>query len=416
MKIVYVLGAYGARYIANEIHRELVHEYARRGHHVVVYAGVTPGELGDEPVSYRDGPVEVRRQLIDTRGRHKIAAEAGRRIFRYPRFVPLLAGLRRVLAEHPDAGVLHADAVYPIGAITALAAIGRRAALVPSIHGGDIIEYPGYGYGRYALPRRLTRRTFGRSALVRVNSPLMAERAVELGCERAKLRQVLVNIGDRFFQYPVPLAEWRARARAEIAARHKLDPAAPLLLGTGRLLRLKGFHDLVAAMQTIARELPDARLILAGPNDVDPHDGDQRASLARAIAAAGLGERVLLRDGLHYETEMQLYLAAADLLLAPAHIEGLNRVTAEAGAQGTPSLVSETTGIAPLVRRWASGVVVPPRDPSAIACEVLRLLGDAATREQLGLGAGRLAQHFRSTTVADQLLALYQEACHTNII
>ena len=238
----------------------------------------------------------------------------------------------------------------------------------------------------------------------------MARRAVELGCEPGKLRQVLVNIGDRFYRSSLPLEQWRAQARAEVAARHSFDPAAPLLLGTGRLLRLKGFHDLVAAMSTISRAWPEARLLLAGPNDVDPVDGDQRASLHRAIDAAGLHERVLLRDGLHYETEMQLYLAAADLLLAPAHIEGLNRVTAEAGAQGTPSLVSESTGIAPLVRRLASGVVVQPRQPDAIACEVVRLLGDVPAREKLAGGARRLAQRFRSVVVADELLQVYAEA------
>jgi len=410
LKIIYVVGAYGARYIANEIHRQLVQEFARRGHQVVVYAGVTPGELNGAPVSYCDGSVEVRRQLIDTRGRHKIPAEFGRRVFHYPRFLPLLAGLRHLLAEHPDADVIHADSVYPIGAIATLAAAGHPAALVPTINGGDLIDYPGYGYGRFGLARRLTRWTFTRSALVRANSPLMAERAVELGCRRHKLRVVVVNIGDRFFDYPLPQREWRAEARAGVTARYGFDPGAPLLLGTGRLLRLKGFHDLVAAMQTIARELPSARLIIAGPNDVDPHDGDQCASLARAIAAAGLDQRVLLRDVLHYETEMQLHLAAADLLLAPAHIEGLNRVTAEAGAQGTPSLVSETTGIAPLVQQLQAGVLVPSRTPDAIAGEVVRLLGDAAAREQLAHGASRLAQRFRSVVVADELLRLYGEA------
>lgn len=407
MKILYVVGAYGQRYLANEIHRELVAEYSRRGHQVIVYAGVTPDELHGEPVSYGDGAVLVRRQLCETRGRHRVAAEIGRRLLRYPRFLPLLGGLRALLHEHPDIDVIHADAVYPIGAIVALAALGNRAAVVPSIHGGDLIDYPGYGYGRFPLTRRLIRWTFARSALVRVNSPLMAERAVALGCEPRKLRPILVNIGDRFFDETAALAERRSAARALVCAHHGFDPAAPLLVSTGRLLPLKGFHDLIAAMAIVARTCPELRLVIAGPNFVDPVEGDQRAALQGAIRAHGLEQQIVLRDSLDYEREMARYLAAADLMVAVAHIEGLNRVVAEAGSQGTPSIVSRMTGVAPLVEQLAAGVAVPPHDPAALAEAILALLRSGSTLARHARNARRLAQRFRSAVVADQLLELY---------
>lgn len=413
MKILYVVGAYGPRYLANEIHRELVQEFARRGHACIVFAGVTPDELQDDPVSYTDGPVSVQRQLIDTRGRDRGAAEIGRRVFRYPRFLPLLRGLRRVLHENPDIDVIHADAMYPIGAIAALAAFGHRAALAPSIHGGDLIDYPGYGYGRFPLTRQLIRWTFGRSALVRVNSPLMARQALALGCDPAKLHEILVNIGDRFFVQDRSLADVKEAARKTVCDRHDLDPAAPLLVSTGRLLPLKGFHDLVAAMAIVRQARPDARLIIAGPNFVDPQQGDQRAALQRAIAAQNLTEQIVLRDSLNYETEMAEYLAAADLMVAVAHIEGLNRVVAEAGSQGTPSIVSTMTGVAPLVERLRAGCVVAPRDPQALAATILDLLDHQEKRAALARNAQRLAQRFRSAVVADALLALYAQSHHS---
>lgn len=404
MKILYVVGAYGRRYLANEIHRELLLEFSRRGHECLVYAGVTPEELGDEPISYRDGPIAVQRELCDTRGRDKLLAEAGRRVLRYPRFLLLLRGLRRLLATHPDIDMIHADALYPIGAIAALAASGHQAALLPSIHGGDLINYPGYGYGRFRLTRRLIRWTFGRAALVRVNSPLMAEQARAMGCPPAKLRPILVNIGDRFFE-----PQDRAAARAEVCARHGLDPAAPLLISTGRLLPLKGFGDTVAAVADVARERPDLRLIIAGPNFVDPATGDQRAALEAQIAALGLGEQIRLRPSLDYEREMQLYLAAADMQIAVAHIEGLNRVVAEAGAQGTPSIVSTMTGVAPLVAELDAGIVVPAREPAALAEAIGCLLRQPGAHAHYAERSRRLAQRFRSTLIAELLLELYAD-------
>ena len=407
MKILYVVGAYGRQYIANEIHRELVYEFSRRGHTCIVYAGVTPGELGGEPVSYQDGPVAVRRRLCHTQGRYRVVAEVGRRLFRYPRFLPLWVGLRQLLSQHPDIDVIHADAVYPIGAIVALAAVGHQAAVIPSIHGGDLIDYPGYGYGRYRFTRALIRWTFKQSALVRANSQLMAVRARALGCDARKLRHILVNIGDRFFTEEMDLTKRRAEARAFVCATHGLDPRAPLLLSTGRLLPLKGTHDVIAAMHTVAQTCPEIRLLIAGPNIVDQDLGDQRASLQQAIIDHGVHAQVQIRDGLDYETELLPYLAAADLLVAAAHIEGLNRVVAEAGSQGTPAIVSTTTGIAPLVMRLGAGLVVKPYLPAELADAILGLVRAPWELVTHGERARRLSQHFRSAVIADALLELY---------
>lgn len=407
MKILYVIGAYGPHYIANEIHRELLTEFSRRGHQCIVYAGVTPAELHGEPVSYEDGPIDVQRQLCDTRGEHYVAAELGRRIFHYPRFLPLLAGLRRLLAQHPDIDVIHADALYPIGTIVALAARNHRAAIIPSIHGGDLISYPGYGYGRYRTARRLIRWTFDRSVAVRVNSPLMAARARELGCAPEKLKHILVNIGDRFFEEPEPLRERRRAARAEVCAQYGFAPDAPLLLSTGRLLPLKGFQDLLAAIAQLRQRRPDLRLIIAGPNFVDRELGDQRAALQQMIAAQGITEQVVLRDSLQHEREMPQHLLAADLLAAVARIEGMNRVVPEAGALGTPAVVSSMTGIAPTVMQDEAGLIVPAGQPTAIATAIGQMIAAPAARALYGAHARRLSQRFRSALIADELLALY---------
>lgn len=415
MKILYVIGAYGPHYIANEIHRELLLEFSQCGHRCIVFAGVTPGELHGEAVSYPDGPVDVQRQLCDTRGKDYLAAELGRRLFHYPRFLPLLRGLRRLLAAHPDIDVIHADAVYPIGAIVALAARKHRAAIIPSIHGGDLISYPGYGYGRYRSARQLIRWTFDRSVAVRVNSPLMAARAQELGCPARKLQHILVNIGDRFFEHDdMLLSERRARAHAAVCAAHGFDSAAPLLLSTGRLLPLKGFQDLLEAVARLKQTRPELRLIIAGPNFVDPRLGDQRTALLDTIAALGITEQVVLRESLQHETEMPQYLLAADLLLAVARIEGMNRVVAEAGTMGTPAIVSEMTGIAPTVAQDQAGIVVPPSDPPAIAAAIERMLAAPELRAQYSLRARRLAERFRSSTIADQLLDLYCAGLQTH--
>jgi phosphatidyl-myo-inositol dimannoside synthase len=409
MKILYAIGAFGPRYLANEMNRDLVQEFARRGHSCLVYAAVTPEALQGEPVSYSDGPVLVCRQVCDVRGLQRIPAEIGGRLFQHPRFLQLLVGLRRLLASHPDVDVIHAEAAYPMGTIAAIAGIGHRALLVPSIQGGDLIDYPGYGYGRFRSLRPLIRWTFRRSALVRANSQLMAKRARALGCEARKLHEVAVNIADRFFRADPPIDARRRAARGEVWGRHMLPPGAPLVVSTGRLLPLKGFQDLVAASAQLARSRPDLRVIIAGPDFVDSRSGDQRKALREDIARLGVREQVLLLDTLEYETELPVYLAAADFVVAAAHIEGMNKVVPEAGSQGTPAIVTRTTGVASVVEDLDAGLIVEARDISGLAAAMERLIASPRERDRLGQNARRMSERFRASAVAEQLLDLYEE-------
>lgn len=410
MKILYAIGAFGPRYLANEINGELVHEFARRGHECLVFAGVTPSELGGEPVSYDDGPIHVRRQLCDAQGLRKAPAEIGQRIFRYGRFLPLLRGLRKLLAVNPDVDVIHAEAVYPIATIAAIAGIRHRAALVPSIQGGDLINYPGYGYARFALPRLLIRWTFGRSAMVRANSGLMIRQAQGLGCPEVKLREVVINIADRFFDDDASLAARRTAARLEVCRRHGFPAGAPLVVSVGRLLPLKGFHDLVAATAELSRKRPDVRVLIAGPNFVDARAGDQRQALQTAAARLAVQEQVRVLDALHHEADLPTYLAAADLVVAVAHIEGMNKVVPEAASLGVPAIVSRATGVAPLVQAMDAGVVVEARDVSGLAAAMTRLIENPGERQRLGQNALGMSRRFKTSVVADQLLDLYSSA------
>jgi glycosyltransferase involved in cell wall biosynthesis len=410
LKILYFIGAFGPRYLGNEINRELVQELSARGHCCLVYAGVSPDELEGDSLSYTDGSVIVRRQLCSSRGIEALTREVGLRVLRYPRFLPLLAGLRHLLAEHRDVGVIHAEAVYPMSTIAALAALGHRAALVPSIQGGDLIDYPGYGYGRFRLCRRLIRWTFARAAMVRGNSSLMAERARELGCAADKLREVVVNIGARFFPTDDPIAERRGQARAEVALRHRLDSGTALVLSLGRLLPLKGYLDLLEATAVLARTGLDLHVLIAGPNFIDPRLGDQRRYLQKAIERLGLLGRAEVIAALDYGADVPRYLAAADLVVAAAHVDGMNKVVPEAASQATPAIVTRTTGIAPWVRRYEAGLVVEPRDPDRLAEAMRSLLTAPQERARLGANAARMALQFRTPVVANQLVELYAEA------
>ncbi|MBN1483418.1 MAG: glycosyltransferase family 4 protein [Chloroflexia bacterium] len=409
MNILYFIGAYGRQYAANEIHYELGREFVRQGHSCRVLAPITRRDLGEQPLCFQDGEVAVERFLVDAGYWPRFLNRLSWRLFRYPYFLQGLLQYRRLLRRHPEIDVVHADAVYPMGAIAALS--GCRAPLVPSVHGGDVMALPGYGYGRFALVRALTRRAFRRAAVVRINSPLMAELSRERGCPPSKIHLLEVNIGDRFFEAPAAdLPARRREARARVCADLGLAPEAFLLLSLGRLIPLKGVEEVVRAAAHLARTVPQAHTIVAGPGRSVPGLGDYGAYLAELAASLGTAESVTFAGELEYEQEVPRFLAAADLFLSPSHLEGLNRVVAEAGALGTPSVVSQGTGIAPLVQELGAGLVVPVGDVEALAGAVARLACDAVERRRMAERSRALAERFRSRAVALGLLELYRLA------
>ncbi len=409
MKILYFIGAYGRQYEANEIHYELGREFVRQGHTCVVFSPIPRQELGNRPMAYTDGEVAVEHGVVDSGPVRRALVGLSWRLFHYPYFLTLWLEYRRFLARHPDATVVHADMAYPIGAIAALS--GRPLPLVISVHGGDLIDRPDYGYGRYGLARLLIRFAFRRATLVRVNSYLMAQMAQRYGCPEGKIRQLPVNIGDRFWEvFQGNLAAYRHDARSLICQTWGLSENVFLLLSLGRLIPLKGGEEVVRAAAMLRERLPQAYTLIAGPSRNVPGYGDYGAYLKQLAETLGVKDRVTFVGRLHYEGQVPLYLAAADLFLSPSQIEGLNRVVAEAAALGTPSIVSWGTGIAPLVEEYRAGMVVPVGDIVALAEAVIHLAREPYRREEMGKQARMMAEHFRSKKVAQGLLALYREA------
>jgi glycosyltransferase involved in cell wall biosynthesis len=195
-----------------------------------------------------------------------------------------------------------------------------------------------------------------------------------------------------------------------VLQEHGLTADAFLLLSLGRLIPLKGVEEVLRAAALLRERVPQARTLVAGPSRNVPGYGDYGAYLKRLAAELGVADRVAFPGALSYEDAVPRYLAAADLFLSPSHVEGLNRVVAEAGALGTLSLVSAGTGVAPLLQELGAGVVVPVGDVAALAEAVSRLAENPSERAGMGERSRLLAEGFSSQAVARGLLGLYEEA------
>lgn len=194
------------------------------------------------------------------------------------------------------------------------------------------------------------------------------------------------SVEAELFGRPVDAAEasaWRAQAG--------LPSDGPLVLFAGRLVEEKGVRELLAAWRLLTGGDRAGAAAPAGPAPTLVAIGD--GPLAGAVAATP-GARLL--GPLARERLPVAYAAAALLVLpsipTPRFREPWGLVCNEALHQGTPVLATSAVGAAAggLVRHEQTGLVVPPRDPPALAAAIARLLADPALRARLG-AAGRAA-------------------------
>jgi glycosyltransferase involved in cell wall biosynthesis len=173
----------------------------------------------------------------------------------------------------------------------------------------------------------------------------------------------------------------------------------PLLLFVGILRYYKGLEYLIRALGDVK-----ATLLVVGSG---PMAGEWQSLAARL----GVADRVFF-VGQHVE-DLPAYYHACDLFVLPSshRSEAFGLVQVEAMACGKPVVCTELgTGTSYVNVHQDTGLVVPPRDPDALARAINRLLADEELRARLGeAGRERAHREFSSAVMIDRVLRVYED-------
>jgi glycosyltransferase involved in cell wall biosynthesis len=272
----------------------------------------------------------------------------------------LWALVRLFRAERPD--LVHAH--MPISGF--LARVAARIAGVP------VVAYTCHGF-LFNQPGPWWRRRLG---LVvewlggRLTDVYMTVSADEAGdARRLGISRRAIAIGngrDPAVYHPDP--EARARVRAEL----NVPESRVVVAVVSRLVRHKGYPELLAAMREV-----DAELWVVGGRLASDHGEDMEPY----FAASGLGDR-LRRLG--YREDIPALLAAADIFTLPSHFEGLPMSVIEAMLCGLPVVATDIGGPREQVVDGETGFLVPPMRAPELAAALQRLAADAGLRTRMG--------------------------------
>jgi len=304
------------------------------------------------------------------------------------------------VATKKNATIMHGHWVIPGGVMAAAAA--RSLPLVVSLHGSDVFVAE-----RHGLARRAARSVFARAARTTACSDDLHRRAVALGADPSRIETIPYGVDTIRFA-PNPDARRQVRTALNLGD-------APVVFTAGRLVSKKGFEYLIDALPALSRSFPGIRLVIAG-------EGDLQAALAVRARDVAPDGRVLL-VGNQSQDEVARLAAAADVIAVPSirddagNVDGLPNFALEAMASGTPVVATTAGGLPQAIVHDVTGVLVPERDPAALAAAIGALLSHSPRARAIGAAAReRVAREFGWARVAERFESAYTGASRVSVV
>jgi glycosyltransferase involved in cell wall biosynthesis len=283
------------------------------------------------------------------------------------RVAGMVAGFRRLVAQY-DPDVVHAHMMT--GALIArVSVLRRRYVLITTVHN-----------------------EFQRSAtLMGVGDHVVAvSAAVAVAMERRGIPNARLSVvrngtvgTPRFADTPVPVGPRLAH---------------PCIVTVAGMNERKGIADLLHAFALLRESVPEAVLYLVG-------DGPDRAAMEALAGQLGVAERVRFEG---FVTDPRAYLAQADVFVLASHNEPAGLVLCEARELGRAIVATRVDGNPEMLDGGEAGLLVPARNPAALAQAIGHLLTERAAHAALTARAPLKLERFSVQRVTNGYMSIYE--------
>ncbi len=238
----------------------------------------------------------------------------------------------------------------------------------------------------------------------------MVSRAYRIAMRHARSRLIVQNKEDEEVVLQrgliAPSAITRvAGSGVDVSVFHpSAEPAGPpVIVLVARMLSDKGVYEFVEAARIARRRGVNARFVLVGDTDLENPAAIAREQLVRWNSSGDV-------EWWGPQEKMAEVFRSAHVVCLPSYREGLPKVLLEAAACGRPLIASDVPGCREIAIHNKTALLVPARDPSALAEAMQTLAGDADLRHRLGQQARELVcSRFTIQHVNTQTLQIYRE-------
>jgi glycosyltransferase involved in cell wall biosynthesis len=186
----------------------------------------------------------------------------------------------------------------------------------------------------------------------------------------------------------------------DFCATWSIDRGAPVIGTIGRLSEQKGHVYLVEAARHVIEQVPEAQFVIVG-------DGPKRSELEEDVRRLGLANRVIF---VGVQQNPLICYRLFDLFVLSSLWEGTPLVLIEAMMAGLPVVATSVDGVKETLVHEETGLLVPPKDPGALAQAMLLMLQDISLRSMLTKRARDVAvSTFDAPGVVRQYEVVYEE-------
>ncbi len=268
--------------------------------------------------------------------------------------------VRIINRKNPD--LLHAHHVTSSGFWAALC---RFHPYVLTAWGSDIVVQP----KKSKLVRWKATFALKRADMITCDAEHMAERMVEMGVAKEKIRLIYFGVDTQKFS--------AKQTDAEVKEKLQLPSDSPIVISLRSLYPIYDLESLVKAVPLVLGKVPEAKFIIVG-------DGEQRGYLENLATSLGVGDSMRFLGPIS-NSEIPRYLASSDVYVSTSLSDaGLAASTAEAMACELPVVITDFGDNSQWVKDGQGGFVVPAKSPPLLAERIVYLLKNEDVRRKFG--------------------------------
>ena len=224
--------------------------------------------------------------------------------------------------------------------------------------------------------------------------------SISEGVQKVVAQRCPASVFQQVIHSSVDLSEFHYAADPDWFRRTLAIPEGYRVLANfAQLIERKGQQDIIAAMKQVVAKQPNTLCLLFGK-------GSLADDYQLHIDQAGISDNVRLCG---FTEQVSRILPNIDLLVHPAHAEGLGVILLQAGACKVPVIASPSGGIPEIIKHEKTGWLTPAGDSDKLATAICSALDNDDLRHALSEALlNHVSTHFSTEAMAKGYLSLYQ--------
>lgn len=298
------------------------------------------------------------------------------------------------IKEKPD--VFHAHWSFPSGVIAFIMSKIFGKKFIVTIHGGEIPLLK-----KFKLIRRIVIFALNRAYIVCANSNYSRNEFLKMGVNEDKISKL--NVPPNFVRH---ISD---KQKLESFRNKFADPSKKIVLFCGRLVERKGVEYLIRAIADL--KMNSVHLIIAG-------GGELENDLQELTKSLKLEDKVTFY-GRASDEELGWLHDVSSIFVCPSIVDSkgiteyLGLVIPEAMESGLPVIASSVGGIVDIITNEVNGLLVPQKDPAAIARTIERIILDDDLTKKIVENSKVTVLEFSPKTIAQKYLDIFKKLANS---